>query len=122
VASQKQKNVARSSFEAEINGVSDAGPPVMWTLRLLEDFGYSCKPARLYQDNKAAIATLKSGEIHGKMSKHIKIRGMWLTEKMVEGEIETIWCGTDDMIADFFSKPVVGEKFVKMSKVCRGEH
>jgi len=121
VASVKQKNTARSSYEAEINGASDAGPPVMWTLTMLEDLGHPCRPALLYQDNKAAIATLKNGEVNGKLSKHIKIRGMWLLEKMAEREIEPVWVGTDDMVADFFSKPVVGERFVQMSKVSRGE-
>ena len=120
-ASMKQKTVARSSWEGEINGVSDAGPAVLWTITLNEDLGFQCRPAVLYQDNQAAIASLRTGEVHGKMSKHIKIRELWVIEKLENGDIVIVWKRTDEMDADFFSKAVTGQQFVKLSKRIRGE-
>ena len=80
--SSKQKIITKSSFEAEVVAVSDAGSPVVWVFNLLEELGYRTGPAILFQDNSGAVAALKSGEAKGRNSKHIRIRQLWIVENI----------------------------------------
>ncbi len=58
--SQKQKLVTKSSTEAELVGVDDCMPQLMWTKYFLEKQGYTCE-TKMYQDNTSAIQLEKNG-------------------------------------------------------------
>ena len=71
----------------------------------------------IYQDNESTILL---GE-HGKMSsskrtKHVYIRYFYVTDKVKKGEVKLEFCPTDDMIADYFTKPLQGKTFRKLRK------
>jgi len=73
--SRKHKTNAGSSTEAELIGVDDALPKILYSLEFIRAQGYRVKHALLYQDNKSAILL----ELHGKLSsgkrtKHIKMK------------------------------------------------
>lgn len=60
-SSTRQKVVTRSSTEAELVGVYDAMPQVLWTKNFLEAQGYGTIETNIYQDNMSAILLEKNG-------------------------------------------------------------
>jgi hypothetical protein len=113
-SSIKQKINTRSSTEAEVVGVDDMMGPVLWTNYFLEAQGYKTSDTIIYQDNKSAILLEKNGKASsGKRTKHINIRYFFITDMVDKKQVRIEYCPTDDMVADFFSKPLQGNKFIK---------
>ena len=48
-----------------------------------------------------------------KRTRHINIRYFFITDRIGRREIAIKYCPTDDMIADFYTKPLNGSKFCK---------
>ena len=72
--STKQKINTKSSTEAELVGVSDVLPEVLWTREFLSQQGYTLGATRIYQDNKSAILLAKNGRASSsKRTRHINI-------------------------------------------------
>jgi Reverse transcriptase (RNA-dependent DNA polymerase) len=112
--SLKQKINTRSSTEAELVAVDDLMGPILWTNYFLSEQGYDCKDTVVYQDNKSAILLEKNGkQSSGKRTKHINVRYFFITDRVNNNEVSIVYRPTDDMIADFFTKPLQGQKFVK---------
>ena len=59
--SQKQKINTKSSTEAELIGVDDALPHMLWALYVIEAQGYTVKKNELLQDNQSAIKLEENG-------------------------------------------------------------
>ena len=115
--SRKQKMNTRSSTEAELVAADDAIGAILWTKLFLEAQGYEVKQNILYQDNKSTILLQQNGKkSSGKRTRHLNIRYFFLTDQIEKGNVKVEYCPTDDMIADFMSKPVQGEKFRKFRK------
>ena len=51
-----------------------------------------------------------------KRTRHLNIRYFFLTDQIEKGNLAVKFCPTDDVIADFMSKPVQGDKFKKFRK------
>ena len=116
--STKQKINTKSSTEAELVGADDASSQMSWTKYFLEEQGYKMDKTILFQDNKSAILLEKNGkESSTKRTKHINIRCHFLTDRIKNGDFEVEHYPTDDMIADFFTKPLMGAKFKKFRKM-----
>ena len=49
-------------------------------------------------------------------TRHLNIRYFFLTDQIEKGNLAVKFCPTNDMIADFMSKPVQGDKFRKFRK------
>ena len=49
----------------------------------------------------------------GKRTKHINIRYFFVTDRIKKGDLKVEWCPTDEMIADFWTKPNQGSLFRK---------
>ena len=68
----------------------------------------------VYQDNKSAILLEKNGKASSsKRTKHMNIRYFFISDRIEKKELKVEYCPTDDMIADFFTKPLQGAKFFK---------
>ena len=50
------------------------------------------------------------------MEKHINVRYFFIKDQVDKGEIKMQWCGTDDILTDFFTKPIQGTKFMEMQR------
>ena len=112
--SSKQKLVARSSTEAELIGMHDVLPQVIWVRNFLTEQGFDMEPAKIYQDNQSAILLEKNGRASaGKRSKHIDLRYFFAKDRIESGDIEVDFTPTTEMLADFFTKPLQGELFRK---------
>lgn len=116
--SSKQRLNTKSSTEAELLllvGVSDLLPQqVIWTRHFLMAQGYQINESVVYQDNQSAILLEKNGRASSrKHTRHINIRYFFITDRVKSGEVNIKYCPTNEMIADFFTKPLQGAKFRK---------
>ncbi|CAJ1959786.1 unnamed protein product [Cylindrotheca closterium] len=114
VMSKKQKLNSRSSTEAELIAVDNVVTMLLWTKLFMKWQGYPIKKNILYQDNKSAILLEENGrKSAGKRSRAINIHYFFITDQVEKGNVKIEYCPTDNMIADFMTKPLQGEKFRK---------
>ena len=120
--SRKQKLNTRSSNESELVGVDDVSVHVMWTKLFLEHQGYDVERNVVYQDNKTTMLLEMNGmKSAGKRSRAINLRYFWMTDQIKKGNVTVEYCPTEEMKADFFTKPLTGSKFYKFRKEILGE-
>jgi KUP system potassium uptake protein len=110
--STKQKVNARSSTECEMIAVDDTLSKILWSKRFIEAQGFKVNFTIVYQDNTSAIKLEMNGKASsGKRTRHFDIKFFYFTDLMKRGEIQVEYCPTDEMIADYFTKPLVGSKY-----------
>ena len=112
--STKQKLTAKSSTEAELVGASESVPQLLWFVQFLEQQGYSNVRTLLFQDNMSTIHMLNKGRPINEATRHINIRYFFVHDKIIKGEIELQHMPTDLMVADIFTKPIQGKKFIEL--------
>mgnify|MGYP001547637862 FL=1 len=116
--SRKQKLNTKSSTEAELVGADDVLTDLLWTQHFLEAQGYKSETTVLFQDNMSAMLLEANGrESAGKRSRHIDIRYFFIKDCIEKGKVKVEFCPTDSMVADFFTKPLMGKKFVEFRKI-----
>ncbi len=121
ITSTKQKLNTRSSTESELVGVDDMMPSILWTRQFLKEQGYSVKDNVIFQDNKSTMLLERNGKSSSsKRTKHINVRYFFITDRISRGEVRVEWCPTNDMIADFMSKPLQGALFKKFRDLIMG--
>jgi hypothetical protein len=119
--SNKQKLNTRSSTESELVAVDDLMPTVLWTRQFLNKQGFEVVDNIVYQDNQAAILLEKNGRASsGKRTKHINTRFFFITDRIGKKEVTVKWCPTEDMTADFWTKPLQGASFRRMRDLIMG--
>ena len=110
--SSKQKINTKSSTEAELVAVDDCIPHMIWVNYFLYEQGYHHPTTIVYQDNRSAILLEQNGTLSStRRTKHINVRYYFIKDKIDSKEIVVKWCPTDQMIADFHTKPLTGDKF-----------
>ena len=86
----------------------------------IEQGGYSDEDI-LYQDNEAAILVENNGRYSCKKGmRHIHIRYFFVTDRIKNKEIKVMCCPTEEMVADFFTKPPQGKLFFKFRNIVLG--
>jgi hypothetical protein len=120
--STKQKLNTKSSTEAEVVGASDYLPNTIWATMFLEAQGHDIQENIFAQDNQSAMRLEKNGRAScGQKSRHINIRFFFIKDRVSSGDISIAYCPTDEMLADFFTKPLQGNLFRKFRAVLLGE-
>jgi hypothetical protein len=110
-----QKLVAWSSTEAELIGVHDLMPQIVWTGYFLKAQGLEIVDSILYQDNMSAMLLEKNGrQSSTKQTRHINIRYFFVKDQVASGEVRIEHCPTKEMVADYFTKPLQGALFYKL--------
>jgi hypothetical protein len=113
--SKKQRINTKSSTEAELVGVDDSMPLVVWTRNFLIGQGYDISDNVVFQDNQSAMLLEKNGRASsGRRTRHINIRYFFVTDRVKSGEVRIEYCPTAEMVADFFTKPLQGSLFRKL--------
>jgi hypothetical protein len=111
---RKQRMNVRSSMEGELVAVDDAATMILWTKLFLEAQGYDVDKNIIYQDNKSAILLeTNCKKSLGKGTSALNIRYFFITNQVETGNAQIEHCGTDNMVGDFFIKPLQGEKFLR---------
>ena len=119
--SWKQRLVARSSTESELIGVYDVLPEVLWTKQFLEEQGWKDSATVVYQDNTSSILLERNGQSSStRRTKHMNIRYFYVTEQVEKRAIHVTHFPTEEMIGDFFTKPLQGTLFIKMRNYIMG--
>ena len=118
---QKQKLNTKSSTEGEIVGVSDYLPNVIWTRMFLAEQGYILEENIVYQDNMSSMKIVMNGKrSSGQKTKHMSNRYFWIKDRLSSEGITIKYCPTEKMVADFFTKPLLGSLFRKFRDVILG--
>ncbi len=112
--SSKQKLNTKSSTEAELVGVSEYLPYNIWLTNFLKEQGYKLKSNVISLDKQSTMRM----ETNGRNSctgnqRHINIRYFFVKDRVDQGKIKIEYCPTEDMVADFFTKPLQGAAFKK---------
>ena len=111
--STRQKLNTISSTEAELVGMADVMPMIIWTRYFLEGQGYKVTDNIVYQDNKSTMLMAKNGKASSrKRTKHIDIRYFFLADRVNSSKLTVEYCPTGDMTGDFFTKPLQGAQFI----------
>jgi hypothetical protein len=119
--SSKQKLNTKSSTEAELVGASDYLPYPIWMKKFLEAQGYVLKENVFFQDNQSTIRFEKNGRKScGPNSRHIDIRYFFIKDRLGLEDVDVRYCPTEQMLADFFTKPLQGNLFRKFREVIMG--
>jgi hypothetical protein len=114
VSSKKQRLMTKSSTEAELVGISDVLPQILWTREFLISQGHVVGPAVLYQDNMSTIALANKGRSTSARTRHVAIRYFFVKDRIDAREIEIEYMPTGDMRADVLTKPLQGDLFRQM--------
>jgi hypothetical protein len=99
-------------------------PNTIWAKNFLEAQGYDIIENVFHQDNQSAIRMEKNGRASaGQKSRHINIRYFFIKDRILDGDMDVIYCPTELMLADFYTKPLQGSLFKKFRSVILGyEH
>ena len=113
--SWKQKLVTRSSTESEVVGVYDVLPQILWTKKFLEEQGVRIKETVLYKDNMNSVLLERNGRHSStKRTKHMDIRYFYMGDHIHNKTLSFRHCPTEEMLADYFTKPLQGSLFVRL--------
>ena len=85
---------------------------VIWLRGLLNEFGVKVGSVSLVCDNNGCLSHLKDPLISG-ATKHAAIRFHYAREAVDDGHVVPSFVGTNDNVADIFTKPLTGEVFEK---------
>jgi hypothetical protein len=71
----------------------------------------------VYQDNKSAILLEVNGRgSSSKRTRHIDIRHFFVKDRIAGKEVSVKYCPTEEMVSDFFTKPLQGALFRKLRR------
>jgi hypothetical protein len=102
-------------------GASDYLPYPVWVKKFLAFQGYDLRVNVFYQDNQSTIRFERNGRKScGPNSRHIDIRYFWIKDRIGLETIDVQHCPTEQMLADFFTKPLQGSLFRKFRDVIMG--
>ena len=109
-SSQTKSPSTLNLTETEVVAVDDKMPHILWTKYFLDKQGYIF-PHHIQQDNiSSQRLELNSTGSSGKITKHTRVRYFFIQDRIKKGDINVEHCRTDEMIADYFTKPLQGKK------------
>ncbi|KAF2352826.1 hypothetical protein FHG87_016415 [Trinorchestia longiramus] len=112
--SVKQSCVALSTAEAEYVVLAGAAQKAIWLKQLLDDLEFKTGgPMVVNEDNQSAICLAQNPKYHGR-SKHIDIKFHYVRDLVRNKEIDLVYCPSNDMLADIFTKGLSAEKFSRL--------
>ena len=105
--SKKHKLNECSSTGAEVIGVDDVMLQMLWTKYFCEEQGYPIEENIMYQDNLSAMMLdTNSNKSSSKSRKNIRVRYVFIKDRVSSGDIKLEYCPTEEMLADHFTKPL----------------
>lgn len=110
--SKKQSTVALSTTEAELIALCEASVEACWLMKLLSDFNIVISNTIIFEDNQSTMKVVKNPD--QKRLKHVDIKFNFIKQKVEEGLITVKYVSTIDQLADVLTKPITGERFVKL--------
>ena len=114
--SKKQVLTATSTMESELDSMAMVTPHSLWTRDIVLEMSSTFKPNCLitYEDNQSTIQHVKKRQASWK-TVHLARRYHWLKQQQEMGAIKLVYCPTEHMIADLFTKPLAVILFHKFA-------
>ena len=103
--------MALSTTEAEYILAGSCCAQLLWMKQTLLDFGVKFDEILLLCDNKSAVK-IATNSVQYSRTKHIDIRHHFLRDHVNKGDIKIDGIGTDDKLADIFTKPLAYSSFM----------
>ena len=111
--SVKQTCVSLSTAESKYVVLASAGQQA-WLLKLFQDLNSSFSQLiTIFEDNQSAIC-LANNPKDVRRTKHTDLKYHYVRNLLSDNVINVSYCQTVDMVADIFTKPLPGDRFVKL--------
>jgi hypothetical protein len=104
-SSKKQNSITLSMTEAEYVTTDSCCVQLLWMRQTFKDYGYTMNHISLLCDNESAIKIVYNPCEHSR-TKHMDIRHHFLRDHAIKGDIVISHVGTNDQLADIFTKPL----------------
>ena len=111
--SKKQSCIATSTTEAEYIAAGCCATQILWLQQQLKDYEIYEKKTPIFCDNTSAIAITHNPILHSR-TKHIEVRHHFIRDHVERGHIELLRVGTEDQLADIFTKPLQENRFITL--------
>ena len=114
--SKQQNIVALSLTEAEYVALKLASQKAIWLRRLLSSIGFQHSTATAFHEDNHGALELSRNPIHHARTKHIDIKYHFTREAIESKEVELMYCPTNLMTADIFTKGLAKQRFQELCK------
>jgi hypothetical protein len=112
-SSKKQNSVALSTAEAEYISAESCCAQLLWMRQTLKDYGFKFNKVPLLCDNESAVK-ITTNPVQRSRTKHIDVRHHFIRDHQAKGDIAITSVGTEDQLADIFTKPLDEARFCKL--------
>jgi len=112
-SAKKQHLITLSSTESEYVALTHASKDIIWIQKLLKELSFLFDhsfPTTLFCDNQGAIELSKDSKFHAR-TKHIDVHFHFIRQTISMGHIKLVYCPTNEMTADIFTKSLSHVKF-----------
>ena len=92
----------------------------LWIGDFIQSQGHKECAITIEQDNQSAITMLTKGRSTSETTRFIAIRHYWINQYIANKVVQLLYVPTDEMTADYFTKPLQGARFKKMIKKILG--
>ena len=83
--------------------------------RFIESQGFHIKFYVIYQDCTNIIKMAETGKYSsGNRTRYFDIKYLYITDLINRKKVSIEYCSSNDMLADYHTKPLIGEKILKM--------
>ena len=98
-------------------GIGNLISKILWSKRFIEAQGFDLESNIVYRDNTSSMKLEENRRASAsKRTRHFNIRLFHITDLIQRKELTIRYCRTEDMIADYQMKLLVGPAFEKMRK------
>ena len=109
-SAKQQEIISLSTTESEYIAVTYAAKEALWLCQLISQiFGASLEMTTHSSDNQSAITLTKEHQYHAR-TKHIDVRFHFIRRIIEDSKLCLIYCPTEEMVADIFTKALVSMK------------
>ena len=112
--SAKQTTVAVSTAEGDYIALSTASQGAIWFQRLMSDLSKKIfQEIIIYEDDQSTICLAKNQTVHER-TRHIDIKYHFICDLVEAGKIKLIYCATENMVDNIFTKGLTIKQFEKL--------
>jgi hypothetical protein len=112
-SSKKQNSISLSTTKVEYVTAGSCCAQILWMKATLKNFGIKFKQVPLLCGNESVVK-LTNNPVQHQRTKHIDVRHHFIRDHQQKGDICIESVGTNDQLADIFTKPLDEKKFCKL--------
>ena len=87
---------------------------VLWVRNFIDAQGIPVE-SQIFQDNESTILMCKKGqEVLSKRTRAMNVRYFAVKDNIDKGYLKVLHLGTNEMLGNFFTKPLQGKKFKEL--------